>query len=195
MKRTVAILTIASAACCLLCLVLLAVGKSWYLPEYVNHGNDVDPHASFSIGSIHCGVSRGAVWLFNDDTAYTGSIITLKGTWGGRRTTERTDWSWHSKRYGIEQVTHIDDKGGVAGRARYGDFLGIYYRHFEWWDQARPWWTFAVSLWYLVALFAVLPGLWGVCRVCSPWRFSLRTLFAAMTVCAVGLGVVVWLNK
>ncbi len=42
----------------------------------------------------------------------------------------------------------------------FGDFLGVYYRYFEWYNGDRLC-TLAVSLWYFVGLFAVLPTIWA----------------------------------
>jgi hypothetical protein len=165
-KRTTSILTIASLVGCILFLVLLPVSELLSLPFFTTHGDAIDPHASFSIGIYHCGISRGGIWFFNDELPYTGSIIGFEGQWGGKKTTDRTDWSWVFKQqYGIEQVSHIDESGQSAGMSRYGDFPGIYYRHFEWWRQTLPWWTLRVSLWYPITLFAMLPVWWSIRRL------------------------------
>jgi hypothetical protein len=159
-KRISATLTIASAVVGILSLILLPVSQSLRLPDYASHSDAIDPNASFSIGSFHCAISRGRIWYFNDELPYVGSILGMDGTWGGKRTTERTDWAWGTNRYAVEQASFIDDKGQSAGRARYGDVPGIYYRHFEWSNDPRPWWTLAASLWYPVALSAMLPSWW-----------------------------------
>jgi hypothetical protein len=159
-KRITAILTIASLISCISFLILLPISESLSLVKLQDHGHAVVPDASFAIGTYHCEVSRGRIWFFNDDYPYTGSIITFEGLWGGKKATPRTDWSWVISRYGIEQVSHIDDKGQSVGKERYSDLPGVYFRYFEWTDVPRPWWTLRVSLWYPIALSAVLPSWW-----------------------------------
>jgi hypothetical protein len=162
-RRITAILAIVSFASSVLSLLLLPFSYGLDLPEHVRGSNDIDSKATFSIGSLHCGAVGGRLWFFNDVLPYTGSIISLEGSWGGKSTTQRTDWSWGFRRYGIAQESFIDDSGQAAGKDRYADFPGIYYRHFEWWNRTDPWWTLAVSLWYPAVLFAVLPS-WCIIR-------------------------------
>jgi hypothetical protein len=190
-KRITAILTIASAISCIAFLILLPASHWLKLPFYAHNGNDIEPHASLSIGTFHCGLSRGALWFFNDDLPYTGSIIGLEGTWAGKRTTDRTDWRWVVYRYGIEQVSHIDDKGQCAGKERACDVPGLYYRYFDWWNQKDSLWTLALSLWYPIALSTVLPSFWLIqhLRRRNGFRFSLRTLLIATTLLALVLGL------
>jgi hypothetical protein len=193
--RITAISTLVSAVICSLCLMLLLVSNWLNLPDFADSGNDIDSNASFSIGTFHCAISRGCVWFFNDDLPYTGSIMGLQGSWGGKRATERTDWCWRISHYGIDQMSYIDDQGQSAGKDRGADFPGIYYRHFEWANETSPWWTLAVSLWYPVAVSAILPSWWLIRRLSTPRRFSLRLLFAAVTIVALGLGIAVWLKS
>jgi hypothetical protein len=167
------------------------------LPSFADHGNEIEPHASISIGSFHCGLSRGALWFFNDDLPYTGSIISFDGMWAGKRTVDRTDWRWAVNHYGIEQVSHIDDQGQCAGEERAFDVPGMSYRYFDWWNQKDSLWTLAVSLWHPIALSTVLPSFWLVQRLRrrNGLRFSLRTLLVATTAIAVVLGIIIWLSR
>lgn len=195
-KRITAILTIASAISCGVFLILLPVSYWLRLPFFDDQGKTIEPHASLSVGPLHCGISHGALWLFNDDLPYTGSIIGFKGEWGGKRTTDRTDWRWVwiANHYGIEQVSHIDDNGQSAGKERACDFPGMAYRYFDWWNEKDSLWTFAVSLWYPIALSTVLPGNWltqGLRRH-NGFRFTLRTLLIATTLVAIVLGLIVY---
>ncbi len=43
----------------------------------------------------------------------------------------------------------------VQLRQAFGDSWGIYYRHFQWSDSTL--WTLTVTLWYSIALFAIMP--------------------------------------
>jgi hypothetical protein len=165
MKHITAILTIASTISCIAFLILLPISLRSHLPTPATHGNEIEPNASFSIGTFHCGISRGAIWFFNDDMAYTGSIIRLEGMWAGKHTVDRTDWRWVVNRYGVDQVSHIDEMGQCAGKDRGCDLPGIYYRYFEWWNQKDSWWTLAFSMWYPIALSAVLPSFWLIRRL------------------------------
>ena len=47
----------------------------------------------------------------------------------------------------------------------FGDSWGVYYRHFQWSDSTL--WTLMVTLWYPIALFAIMPF---VSLVCSTVR-------------------------
>jgi hypothetical protein len=199
MKRINSILTIASAISCAVLLILLPVSYRLRLPFFDDQGKSIEPHASLSLGPIRCGISRGALWLFNYDLPYTGSIIGIKGYWAGKRTTDRTDWRWEwvANRYRIEQVSHIDDNGQSAGKERFCDGPGMYYRYFDWWNEKDSLWTVAVSLWYPIALSTVLPGFWLINRWGrrNGFRFRLRTLLIATTLVAVVLGLLVWRSR
>ena len=196
LKRTNAILTIASAISCVALLILLPVSDRLRLPFFDDQRTSIEPHASFSIGRFHCGLSRGALWLFNDDLPYTGSIMGFKGTWAGKSTTDRIDWRWEcvTNRCGIDQVSYIDDQGQSAGKARACTMPGVYYRYFDWWNETNSWWTLAFSLYYPIALSSVLPGiaLFNVWPKRNGFRFRLRTLLIATTMVAVVLGLVMY---
>jgi hypothetical protein len=49
----------------------------------------------------------------------------------------------------------------VDRKIGFGDTAGVYYRYFRWPDSTVLW-TLMISLWYFVALFAILPTLWIV---------------------------------
>ncbi len=50
-------------------------------------------------------------------------------------------------------------------RVGFGDWLGIYYRHFRWPDEVL--WTLSVSLWYPMVFFAL-------CALIAWWRWKRR---------------------
>jgi hypothetical protein len=162
-KRIINSLTIASAIVCVSSLVMLPISESLRLPDYA--GTTIQPNASDAIGTCHAGISRGGIWFFNDELPYTGSIMNLEGSWGGKHTTERLDYDYGTREYGIAQVHFIDENGQSAGKKCGVDFPGIYYRYFDWWNQTRSWWTLRLSLWYPAVLGSVLPGWWLVQRL------------------------------
>lgn len=52
----------------------------------------------------------------------------------------------------------VDGQGNLyppLERKRYFDMPGVYYRYFRWSDATL--WTFMLSLWYPIVLFAILP--------------------------------------
>jgi hypothetical protein len=164
------------------------------LPDFDGPNNTIRPNASISIGELHCSISRLRLWLYNDELPYRGSSTHLEGVWGGKQATLRPDWCLGTHRYGLEQVSYIDAQGQLAGKARYGDLPGIYYRYFEWWNCPSSYWTLAVTLWYPAIFFAILPCLWLAGVRSLPKRFSLRGLFLAVTLVGVVLGLVVSLR-
>jgi hypothetical protein len=191
-KRFTKTLTTASAVVFGLWLVLIPVSEALHLPDFADDGVSIDPNASVAVGSWHIGLSGGAIWLFNDELPYVGSIIGLDGTWDGKRAVERRDWNIGTERFGVLQVSFIDSSTWEsAGRARYGDLPGFYYRYFEWASRKTSLWTLAVSLWYPAALCAVLP-IWQFSRrVVAQKRFGLRELFVVIGVVAVVLAIAV----
>lgn len=98
-------------------------------------------HLSFT-DTFHVAVQRGRVDFFSDKNGrYHGSIIALTSP-------ERP----------IERI--------FSERRGFGDTLGIYYRYFRRADTGAVLWTFSVSLFYPMIVFAVLPLMWGWRR----WR-------------------------
>jgi hypothetical protein len=191
-KRFSKTLTIASAIASGLCLILIPVSEALHLPDFSDDGVSIDPNASVVIGSRHVGLSEGAIWLFNDDLPYVGSVVGLRGTWDGKRAFEKRDWNIGTERFGVLQVSYIDSSTGEpAGRARYGDLPGIYYRYFEWASRTTSLWTLAVSMWYPAALFAMLPTWQFIRRVAARKRFGLRELFVVIGIVAVVLAIAV----
>jgi hypothetical protein len=185
-------LTIASAVVSGLLLILIPVSDALHLPDFAGDGNSIDPNASVAIGSWHFAISRGGVWLFNDELPYVGSVIGLDGTWDGKRAFQKRNWNIGTERFGALQVSFVDSSTGeAAGRARYGDLPGFYYRYFEWASRKTSLWTLAVSLWYPAALFAVLPSWQFMRRVVRQKRFGLRELFVVIGIVAVVLAIAV----
>jgi hypothetical protein len=113
--------------------VMLTVSVLLFLLGYIV--SPWDYHFSFSDDS-HVGVwARGLdsrIVFFNNAEygPYRGSIIGL-----------------------------ADDDGNVypplVREESFGDTWGIYYRHFQWSDSTL--WTVMVTLWYPIALFAIMP--------------------------------------
>lgn len=165
MRRFRAILAIVSTILCGTLLVLLPVSMHLSLPDFARDstGNDIDPHASIAISKdFHCGLFRGQLWFFNRELAYTGSIICFRDDdiviWGGIPSKERTDRYVRLWEYGYLAQTFISLDGGIVGCQRKGGIPGVYYRYFEWANEATPWWTLGISLWYPIALLLVLPS-------------------------------------
>lgn len=92
-------------------------------------------HLSINSG-FHVGVYAGRVDFFSDESGpYHGSIISLS------------------------------DANGVPVRPYvkrgFGDAFGLYYRHIRFVQSGATLWTLSVSLAYPLAMFAVLPAIWG----------------------------------
>ena len=64
-------------------------------------------------------------------------------------------------------IALVDDQGNgypaFEREVRFGDTAGIYHRYFRW-PGGVTLWTFMLSLWYPIALFAILPLRWCVVR-------------------------------
>jgi hypothetical protein len=163
-------LTACSAAVLFLSIALFLISLFTSLPE-LEEDSVIDPWSVPVSEHFRCIPFRGRLWIFTGDYPYQGSILTLKDgnrvNWGGEWTTEITEWEWVSGSNGISQQSFIDQAGQNRGKARYGDFPGIYYRHFEWWNTDEPWTTLRVSLFYLIGLSAILPLFWIRSKVCA----------------------------
>jgi hypothetical protein len=121
--------------------------------------------------SFHIGLFRGfrdevigRIVFFNDSEhgPYGGSIIgsvDAKGNLlyeGGRARLSRK-FFWRVGRYSIYRGAYVDEQGEAVREDSLCDLPGIYYRRFEWAEATV--WTLAVSLWYPLFLFGLLPGL------------------------------------
>jgi hypothetical protein len=111
------------------------------------------------------GFFDGGVWFFSDVAPYMGSM--RRHGWTKEDSPEHrfAQWAWAVGSYDVGQNTFSDKRGEFEGRDTFGDFLGIYYRHFRWVGEATLW-TLRVSLWYPVVLSGVLPAYW----VFHHWR-------------------------
>lgn len=69
------------------------------------------------------------------------------------------------------------DNGSHLQSAEFNGTLAIYFRHFRW-PNGDVLWTLSVTLWYFVALFSILPGVWVVRRL-RAHGFPLTRPFAA----------------
>lgn len=72
---------------------------------------------------------------------------------------------------------------------------GICHRSFQWPDETV--WTLAISLWWPLAAFALLPTSWGCLHAfsrCRWYQFSLMTLLALTTLTAAALGIARYAN-
>ena len=169
-KRIATISTAASAVICCLLLICLAVSNQLFLTDFDSITRRAISHDSIAITShFRCGISGGGIWFFNLECPYSGStrfIADEQGIWyEGGHARETADWGWRAGGYGLSQVSFVGAQGEIVGKDRFGDFPGIYYRHFfEWRNQTGPCWTMRLSLWYPILLFAVLPALWVIRR-------------------------------
>lgn len=107
----------------------------------------------------------GRIVFFNDSDygPYWGSIIGLVNKEGnlayeGGLARPIRKCSWKVGDYGILHVDYVNEQGEPVLKRRACNFPGIYYRRFVWPDTSL--WTLAVSFWYPLSLFALLPGLW-----------------------------------
>lgn len=185
--------TVFSAICCLASLLLLPLSHFLELPSFDSDG-EVDLNGAVSIGSLSIAATRGHLWLFTGELPYTGSIISLEGSWDRVAAKEQRDWGWVHGRNGIEQVSYIDQSGSSVGKARYGDFPGIYYRYFDWRSSKTPWWTLAINFYWLIAVTSLLPSWWLIKRYGANLKYTTRTLLVAMTIIAIALAVAVTLE-
>ena len=78
---------------------------------------------------------------------------------GGHAHTVKNLWSF-CYYYTIGQVAIIGEKGELVERDKVCQLPGIYYIHYDASGYPPPMWTLAISLWYLLILFAILPALW-----------------------------------
>lgn len=195
MKRILDVTTIGSAVICSVFVILLPLSGSMELPGLSADGKNIVPNASVSVGPFRCAASERELWIFTGDAPYRGSIMNLEGMWDDVPATERRDWGWAFQRCGLEAVSFIDLLGQSAGRARYGDFPGVYYRHFEWRSSQNTWWTLCVSLWYPIGFAAMLPSWWLFRRLGGGRQFKLRSLLASVTLMTVALGIYAWSNS
>jgi hypothetical protein len=109
------------------------------------------------------------------------SVISIQSTWEGvlSLSWQHADPGIATQYYSRLFNAQARDKMGVQSKA--GKFDSYF---------APSTWYVAVPCWFLVIAFGTLAGL--------PWlglRFSLRTLLIAMTLVAVGLGLIVWTAK
>lgn len=127
--------------------VMLAMSVVLFIAGYVLSPRDchLSLHDDFHVGAWASGLDSRLVF-FNDGEhgPYRGSIIGLANAEG-----------------------RIDPP--LVRKESFGDSWGIYYRHFQWSDSRL--WTLMVTLWYPIALFAILPLISVVC-------FSVRRLAA-----------------
>jgi hypothetical protein len=65
--------------------------------------------------------------------------------------------------YSGSTIQIADDKGNASPRLdreiEWGDTCGVYYRYFRW-PAGQTLWTLAVSLWYPLWAFCILPAAW-----------------------------------
>jgi len=162
-KRLIAIATIVSAVQCCLFLALMLASYDLSLCSDDSQ-NGVWVQNSIPLAShFRVGFSRGSIWFFSLDCPYTGSLRQLADGDGiaypGGHARIMRDHVWVFRNSGFVQETYIGELEEFVGRNQYGDFPGLYYRHFEWMRTPTEW-TLALSLWYPIALVAVLPLVW-----------------------------------
>jgi len=66
-------------------------------------------------------------------------------------------------------IIALDVQGQMPSirKVAFGYTFGIYFRYFKWADTGDVLWTLLLNLWYLLALFSVLPVIWLSLRFCS----------------------------
>ncbi|MEN1679123.1 MAG: hypothetical protein AAGJ46_05990 [Planctomycetota bacterium] len=185
-SRFVSAATSLSVAGFLLCLAILPLSYLMDLPSPDGSGG-IETGSAIRVGSLRIAASDGRLWLFNNDLPYSGSTISLEGSWDGVPVAERRDWGFDGGRFGIEQVSYIDADGRCAGSARFGDFPGIYYRHFSWRTISSPWATLSISVGYAAACLSVLPLVWLTRRLLVHLKYTTRSLLMVMTIAALVL--------
>ena len=120
---------------------------------------------SFHIGLCFQDDLIGRIVFFNKSEygPYRSSIMGLfdqEGTllYEGGRARSIRKCLWSVGDYGICHVDYINEQGEPVLKRRACDFPGIYYRRFMWPDTSL--WTLAVSFWYPLLLFSLLPAFW-----------------------------------
>jgi len=71
------------------------------------------------------------------------------GLFGGGAWFYSDEWPYHGSALTIEKQPPVSH--GL-------DFPGVYYRYFRF--SAHTTWSFMLSLWYPIVLFAIMPALW-----------------------------------
>jgi len=122
--------------------------------------------------SFHIGLFRwfqdgliGRIVFFNDgeNGPYEGSIIALVDEEGNLlyedgRARPISKCFWTVGDYGFSNVDYVNEQDEPVLKRWACDFPGIYYQRIVWPDTR--FWTLAVSFWYPLLLFALLPALW-----------------------------------
>ena len=145
MARSALIIAIWLSGVGLAATVLLAVSSNWI--------NAWDHRLTLN-DNFHVGIWALRSWnpclvFFNDaDGPYRGSIMGLVDDNGNRFPRDLEEWG-------------------------FGDSAGMYFRHFLWRKSNATLWTLAISLWYLIALFTILP-MWAVVRFGRRYRDESR---------------------
>jgi hypothetical protein len=117
-----------------------------------------------SVWSGFNGDTLGRLVFFNNAQygPYRGSIMNF----GGENTHEvQSGWFYANHHYDFGQITSTNSNGTID-RLKLCDLPGIYFRHFQFHDQANTLWTLMLSLWYPLILFSILPVVW----IFSCWR-------------------------
>lgn len=193
LRRTLRVSIALSAVLCGLFLVVLPISYFRESPD-IDANGEIQSNALLSVGLLNISALNGDCWIYTSDLPCYCGIYPLAGAWGGVPSTKHRDWGWDNGHYGIEQNSFIDKTGNSAGLAIYGDFPGIYYRHFEWRGTPDPWTTLAISLWYPIVLFAVAPSLWVICKYWYRLQYNAWSLLLLTTVVAImtSAAIFVW---
>ncbi len=154
-----------SVFCLSFFIVLFLVSLFLEMPDIAIDGKSMDHKTSIPLGHFRCLAFGGSLWFYTGAYPYCGSIIGIQGVWDGVPAEKHEDWAWVYQQYGLVQQSYIDMSGNSVGKVRFGDFPGIYYRHFETKSGSIPWWTLATSIFYPIALSAVLPCAWSIKRL------------------------------
>jgi hypothetical protein len=114
-----------------------------------------------SVWSRVDGDALGALVFFNnaDYGPYRGSIMDIVND-----KFPPISRGWSIGCYGYCHRTDFGGRGTVYMQERACDLPGIYFRYFNWPNKPQHLWTLAVSLWYPLTVFSVLPAMWGIRR-------------------------------
>lgn len=166
MKRLRTILTVASGIGCVLLGIIFPISYHIKVASLSNQSkNWIQP---YSIGfGIHfrVGFENGGLRFYNYEHPWWGGIRHMSDEksiiYKGGHAHFVKDYLWHiGGNYGFIQETLIGEKGEFVDKERGCQLPGIYYDYFDAADYPPPYWTLEISLWYLIALFAILPALW-----------------------------------
>jgi hypothetical protein len=151
-----------SVICGILCLLLVVL----WVRSYWWLDNFIGPLR----GSVRYGVASGSGWL------------TVRYGNGKMDPQSFPEWTWQCRTVAEMEAVYKQMEESIQGTTAKFTRPTFEFGWKEDWGFQFPYWMPTV----LVGILAVAAS-WR-----RPWRFSLRTLLIAMTLCALGLGAIVW---